>query len=141
MTLITGFNRANNIEIRNPDRPNLTTGASNNPVLEGPDQHFDSSGFELPPFGVNGNLGRTSLRGPGFAQWDFGLFKNFDLTEEVGMQFRAEFFNILNRANFGEPANGIFNTAPPFTVRATASRISRTVSTARQVQLALKIIF
>jgi hypothetical protein len=139
LTAVTSFNRANNIEIRQPDRPNLRAGANNNPVIGDPNNWFDPSVFELPPQGVFGNLGRTTMRGAGFAQWDFGLFKNFDLSEEVGMQFRAEFFNILNRANYGEPQNGIFNTDGSF--RGNVGRITRTVSTSRQVQLALKIVF
>jgi hypothetical protein len=114
ISAVTTFNRANNIEIRQPDRPNLRAGANNNPLIEDPNHWFDETVFELPPQGVFGNLGRTTMRGPGFAQWDFGLFKNFDLSEEVGMQFRAEFFNILNRANFGEPQNGIFNSNGTF---------------------------
>jgi len=55
------------------------------------------------------------------------------------MQFRTEFFNILNRANFGEPQNGIFNSDGSF--RSNVGRVTRTVSTSRQIQLALKIIF
>jgi hypothetical protein len=140
LTAITSFNRANNIEIRQPDRPNLRAGADNNPVIGDPNKWFDASVFELPPAGVYGNLGRTTMRGPGFAQWDFGLFKNFDLSEQVGMQFRAEFFNILNRANFGEPQNAIFNEADG-SIKGNVGRITKTVSTSRQVQFALKIIF
>ena len=79
------------------------------------------------------------MRAAGFAQWDLGLFKNFTLSEEVEMQFRTEFFNILNRANFGEPQNGIFNSDGSF--RSNVGRVTRTVSTSRQIQLALKIIF
>ncbi len=139
LTAVTSFNRANNIEIRQPDRPNLRAGASNNPKIGDVNRWFDTSVFELPPQGVFGDLGRTTLRAAGFAQWDFGLFKNFDLSEEVGMQFRAEFFNILNRANFGEPQNGIFNRDGSF--RSNVGRVTRTVSTSRQIQFALKIVF
>jgi hypothetical protein len=45
-----------------------------------------------------GDLGRDTLIGPGF--WDFWLFKDTRLRERTSLQFRAEFFNILNRANF-----------------------------------------
>jgi hypothetical protein len=50
-----------------------------------------------------GSEGRTSLRGPSFKQWDFALYKNTKLTERLGMQLRAEFFNILNHPNFSNP--------------------------------------
>ncbi|MFZ3214697.1 MAG: TonB-dependent receptor [Candidatus Acidiferrales bacterium] len=50
-----------------------------------------------------GDEGRDSLRGPSFKQWDFAIFKNTQLTEHLGMQLRAEFFNILNHPNFANP--------------------------------------
>ncbi|HEV2178138.1 MAG TPA: carboxypeptidase regulatory-like domain-containing protein [Terriglobia bacterium] len=50
-----------------------------------------------------GSLGRNTLRGPSFKQWDFALYKNTPLTERLTMQFRAEFFNILNHPNFSNP--------------------------------------
>ena len=139
VTAVTSFNRANNIEIRQPDRPNLRAGADNNPQIGDPNNWFDPTVFELPPEGVFGNLGRTTMRAAGFAQWDLGLFKNFTLSEEVNLQFRTEFFNILNRANFGEPQNGIFNRDGSF--RSNVGRVIRTTSTSRQIQFALKIIF
>jgi hypothetical protein len=139
VTAVTSFNQANNIEIRQPDRPNLKAGADNNPQIGDPNHWFDETAFELPPKGVYGDLGRSTMRAAGFAQWDFGLFKNFDLSEEVGLQFRTEFFNILNRANFGSPQNGIFN--PDGSFRSNVGRVTRTVSTSRQIQLALKLTF
>jgi hypothetical protein len=50
-----------------------------------------------------GNEGRNSLHGPTFKQWDFAIYKNTQLTERLGMQLRAEFFNILNHPNFSNP--------------------------------------
>jgi len=70
-----------------------------------------------------GNLGRNSLRGPDFRQFDFSIFKNTALTERLTMQVRANFFNLLNHPNFDNPAlpsfitdaaiNGICVTATP----------------------------
>ena len=54
------------------------------------------------PAGTFGNVGKGSLRYPGYYDWDMGLGKNFKLTERIGMQFRAEFFNVFNRVNFDE---------------------------------------
>jgi hypothetical protein len=53
----------------------------------------------------NGNLPRNFLRGFGATQWDFAVHRNFPIYERVGLQFRAEMFNILNHPNFGPPAN------------------------------------
>jgi len=50
-----------------------------------------------------GNLGRNSLRGPAFKEWNFSIFKNTALTERLKMEIRAEFFNILNHPNFSNP--------------------------------------
>jgi hypothetical protein len=52
-----------------------------------------------------GALGRNALRGFGATQWDFALHREFILHESVKLQFRAEFFNILNHPNFGPPSN------------------------------------
>jgi Carboxypeptidase regulatory-like domain/TonB-dependent Receptor Plug Domain len=51
-----------------------------------------------------GNMGRNSLRGPAFKELNFSVFKNTNLTEHVVLQFRAEFFNILNHPNFSNPS-------------------------------------
>jgi hypothetical protein len=70
-----------------------------------------------------GDLGRNSLVGPTYKQWDFALYKNTGITERVRMQLRAEFFNILNHPNFSspllpnfiaDPASNYVNGAPGF---------------------------
>jgi len=104
-----------------------------------PDLWFDPCAFELPTAGFYGDLARTTVRGPGFAQVDFSIFKNFEVGENVGVQFRTEFFNLFNRANFGIPANGVFNSDESF--RGNAGRITNTVATSRQIQFALRITF
>ncbi|MEE8348738.1 MAG: TonB-dependent receptor [Acidobacteriota bacterium] len=141
VTIITGFNRTGNQDSRSPDRPNLVPGRSNNPVLDDPDpeQYFDPTAFALPPAGQGGDLGRSTLRGPGFAQVDVSVFKNVKVTEEVNVQFRTEFFNILNRANFGIPQSAIFNSDG--SIRGNAGRISNTVATSRQIQFAVRVTF
>ena len=50
-----------------------------------------------------GNLGRTSLRGLSYKNWDFALYKNTNFTENLSLQLRAEFFNIVNHPNFASP--------------------------------------
>ena len=64
------------------------------------------------------------------------------LGEGGKLEFRAEFFNILNRANFGPPAALVFaGAAATETPLATAGRISGTTTTSRQIQFALKLLF
>ncbi|MDQ6676783.1 MAG: carboxypeptidase regulatory-like domain-containing protein [Acidobacteriota bacterium] len=60
--------------------------------------------FGLPPIGAYGNVGKGFLRGPDLLNWDTGLFKEIPLAgERTRLQFRAEFFNTLNRTNFNNP--------------------------------------
>jgi hypothetical protein len=59
-----------------------------------------------------GNMGRNSLRGPAFKELNFSIFKNTNLTEHVVLQFRAEFFNILNHPNFSNPSLPNFISDP-----------------------------
>ena len=84
------------------------------------------SGFEsdcLPGTRHYGNLGRNSLVGPTYKQWDFALYKNTGIGERLKVQFRAEFFNLLNHPNFSspllpafiaDPASNVVNGAPGF---------------------------
>jgi len=78
-----------------------------NPVLprgdRTPARWFATEAFLNPALmtpGVFGNLGRNSLVGPGFQNWDISLLKNFHFTEHRSLQFRAESFNIFNHTNF-----------------------------------------
>jgi len=59
-----------------------------------------------------GNLGRDSLTGPTFKQWDLALYKNTAITERLNIQFRAEFFNVLNHPNFANPLLPAFIADP-----------------------------
>jgi len=59
-----------------------------------------------------GNLGRNSLVGPTYKQWDFALYKNTAITERIRLQFRAEFFNLLNHPNFSSPLLPAFIADP-----------------------------
>ena len=97
-------------------------------------------------FNLRGNAGRNIITGPGLTELDFSLFKsNYirSISERFNIQFRAEFFNILNHANFAPPTmpdnTDIFDgTGTPTGV---AGLLSRTTTTAREIQFAVKVIF
>jgi hypothetical protein len=97
-------------------------------------------------FNLRGNAGRNIITGPGVTELDFSLFKNNyirSISERFNVQFRAEFFNILNHANFAPPTmpdnTDIFDgTGAP---TGTAGLLTRTTTTAREIQFAVKIIF
>jgi hypothetical protein len=59
-----------------------------------------------------GTLGRNALSGPTFKQWDVALYKNTQLTERLGLQLRADFFNVLNHPNFANPVLPAFIADP-----------------------------
>ncbi len=59
--------------------------------------------------GRTGNLGRNTLRTPGVNNWDMNLAKKFVVTEQINLQFRAEFFNVLNHPQFGIPSASAFS--------------------------------
>jgi hypothetical protein len=74
---------------------------------------INAAAFTTPvPATAQGNLGRNALRGFGATQWDLTLRRQFRLTEKLGLQSRADFFNILNHPNFGSPLN--YMTSPQF---------------------------
>jgi hypothetical protein len=153
-----------------PDRPdvypgrtayNITHGTSAgcgtgaNAVLPGallgtPNLYYDPCAFYVQPRGFYGNMQRDSLRGPNFMTWDLSITKTNKikyLGEAGAMEIRVEGFNIFNRANFGTPSRSVYNTSglvtadTTLTPSANAGAITQTLSTSRQMQLALKLIF
>src|SRR6185312_11741782 len=68
--------------------------------------------FAAPAYGTVGNLGRDTLNGPGYANWDLSLGKVTQLNERVRAQFRAEFFNVLNHTNLLVPNEVVFSSGP-----------------------------
>jgi hypothetical protein len=128
-------------------RPSLASGASLDDAVQGGIvQYFDPTIFVMPAPGTLGNVGRNSLRGPGFATVDMSVSKNVALPGAASLQFRVEGFNILNRANFGTPTGA---SATPLTIgpggvgviNATAGRITTLAGDARRMQFAVKVLF
>ena len=92
---------------------------------------YDVACFVNPPLYTFGDTGRNVLIGPGLFAWDLGADKDFRLNEQLGLQFRSEFFNILNRPNFGLPSGSIGSDA--------AGTITTVITNARQIQFALRL--
>lgn len=69
-------------------------------------QWFNTGAFSTPAFGFFGNCGTGLIRGPGENTWNWALFKTFPIKERLNLQFRAEFFNIWNHANFSSVSTG-----------------------------------
>src|SRR5262249_45743104 len=120
------------------DRPNLVPGQSlyvDNPT---PSQFLNKNAFSQPTTGF-GNAGRNILRAPGLMNFDLSATKNTQIHERILLQFRAEVFNIFNHPNFGQPVNQ--DTSPQFG-QITVTRATRgDVSSSRQIQLGMKLVF
>ena len=128
------------------DRPSYAPGyGPHNAVLGRVNQWFDSAAFVLQPAGTFGNTGRGDFIGPNLRTLDLALTKRTGLPRfgaNSRVEFRLEAFNVLNRANFGAPAlvafAGTGNNEVPLS---TFGRITTTVTSARQIQLGVKVLF
>ena len=140
------YNPSNNGDTRNPVRPFVNPDFTGPAIFGNPSQWFNPAAFIAPPSasGFYGNLGRDTYIGPGLATWDFSVLKDTRIHERMNLQFRAEIFNLLNRANFNTPNLIVFTpptAAHPSGVSGTAGAITSTSTTARQVQFALKLLW
>jgi hypothetical protein len=146
-----GFRGATGWGVRSTDPsidvPNLVAGPGCGSLVNpgNPVKYIKRQCFVVPnPITLRGNLGRNTLIGPGLLNFDFSLFKNNyikRILDRFNAQFRAEFFNILNHANFAPPLDNrnIFDsTGQPV---ANAGLITSTQTSSRQIQFALKLIW
>ena len=140
------YNPSNDGDTRNPVRPFVNPGFSGSPITGNPSQWFNPQyfAFQSTTSGFFGNLGRNTLIGPGLATWDFSVLKDTHIRESVNLQFRAEIFNLLDRANFNTP-NLVLAVSPTSgTVplpSPTAGVITGTSTSSRQVQFGLKLLW
>jgi hypothetical protein len=112
-----------NLRITDPRKANPSTGT--NP-------YFNIALFSPEKLGQLGNASRRFFHGPGLNNWDFGLLKELRLSESKSLQFRGEFFNIVDHAQFGEPQGNILNSYFGFVTSANDPRIG---------QVAIKFLF
>lgn len=128
------------------DRPSLAPGrTAEDATLGDPNQWFDPTAFVLQPAGTLGNLGRGALIGPDLRVLDLALVKRIPWAK-IGpagrVELRIEMFNVFNRPNFGVPSLTAFaGTADNEQPLPTLGRIRNTVTSARQVQLGVRVAF
>ena len=102
--------------------------------------YLNRDAVALPERGFFGTLGRGTVTGPDRFTLDFSLLKAVKLTEGANLQFRAEFFNILNNVNFSTPGTTSITNSRG-SIRRSFGEARNTVTTSRQIQFALKILF
>jgi hypothetical protein len=132
----------------NPGNPNHYIKTECFSVPTAPSQAFYSKYCD-PSFGyptcinLRGNAGRNILTGPGLANLDYSLVKNNHIRESLNLQFRAEFFNLLNHTNFQVPplvaGTDIFDSAGA--PNSNAGLLTSTTTSSRQIQLGAKLIW
>jgi Carboxypeptidase regulatory-like domain len=115
------------------NRPNRVAGCNAGNAAHGKLQWINSSCFVAPLAGELGNAGRVPATGPDFVNTDFSVIKQIGLPREMGLNFRAEFFNLFNHPQFGSPVADV--SSPGF------GFVQSTVNNGRLIQLALKLSF
>jgi hypothetical protein len=156
-TPVLGFDNADLQSLLTSERPDLVgnpyEGVCSNGSRVGTTAcWFNPGAFALPPPGQFGSAGRNILRGPGFAQFDLAVQKNFHLSEGKKLTFGVEAYNLVNHPNFAVPSN----TQSPLTLggngdavfrdvagdlASNVGRIFSTVTTGRQIQLDARFTF
>jgi hypothetical protein len=118
----------------NWNRPNQVAGCNPYAANHGQNQWINSACFAAPPVGELGNAARVPVVGPDFVNSDASLIKDFALPRrEMGLNFRAEFFNLFNHPQFGMPINDVSQIG--------FGSVNSTVNNPRLIQLALKLTF
>ena len=145
-----GYNPTGSGDTRNPVRPNLNPNFTGTLYPHTVAQWFNPAAFSASLSTTNssgtitggavGSVGRDTLVGPGLTEVDLSLLKNTRVSERVNAQFRAEFFNVLNHANFTTP-NPIVFTAVNTAASSTAGVITSTATSSRQIQFGVKLGF
>jgi hypothetical protein len=137
--LIDSFNQSNVFfnaggNGNNFNRPDQVSGCDPYAASHGANQWINPACFVAPASGLLGNANRVPVTGPGFVNTDFSVIKQFALPREgMGLNFRAEFFNLFNHPQFGSPVADI--SAPGF------GSVNSTVNNPRLVQFGLKLTF
>jgi hypothetical protein len=127
--------------VGDPNRPGPDGGSSNCPAKIHTRQNwFNPCAFASAPAGELGTAPRAPVYGPRFVNTDFSVMKDFPLRETMRLQFRAEFFNLFNHAQFylngvGDTGEQDINTTSSFGV------INNTVNNPRLIQFALRLNF
>jgi hypothetical protein len=120
--------------------PSFITGPSSSDPRLGANAIGDPMLFQC--FNLRGSAGRNILTGSGLSNLDFSGFKNNKVSENMNLQFRTEFFNVLNRPSFAVPIapdnTGIFDVIG--TPTGVAALFKSTVTKAREIQFGLKFV-
>ena len=132
--LSTSINQTNSFGGGSRPNNNGQSGKLSGDVESRLNRYFDTSAFSQPPAFTFGNVSRTlpDVRAPGYVNFDFSVIKNTRFLESGNVQFRAEFFNVLNHPNFG---------APGTTFGTSSFGVIGSAGDGRVIQFGLKLLF
>ena len=130
LNTLTGTNSAT--------RPDVVAGCNPNDFSHDPTEWFNTACFSRNFLGRFGDSGRDVIIGPGTVELDASLLKNFTFKESRYVQFRGEFFNIMNHPNFDNPNT---TETSSFFGRITSAGVQDPRLTSRQIQFALRLVF
>ena len=122
-------------------RPDAVPGQKANGKSCATGTFFNTCAFTDPQQGSFGNVGLNTLRGPGTKNWDASLLKSFPITEQQRFEFRAEFYNLLNHANFLFAAPGPQNSNNATVLGTSTFGYVTAARAPRQIQLGLKFYY
>ena len=123
------------------ERPDYVPGQSLKPAGGSTPNHWiNPAAFAVPANGTFGNLGRNAFRARGIAQLDLGLSKFVPIKERLSIRFRADLFNVTNRAQYGAP-NADVSAANFGVITTTLSNYATGRGTPRELQLSMKFVF
>jgi hypothetical protein len=124
------------------ERPDLIPGVSLIPAGgQTPNNWINLAAFAAPAPGTFGNLGRNAFRGPDLWQVDASLAKRINITERMGIQLRAEVFNLFNRAQYGNPLADISSPLNFGQITTPVNQNATGSGTPREIQLAVRVTF
>lgn len=119
---------------------NAFSGATTDPSkLAGaiaPGFFINPAAFSVPILGTFGSCAPRLFHGPGLENIDISVFKSFRVSERYRLEFRSEFFNIINHVNFGNPSANVSPASLP-----TFGKLLTTIGDPRDIQFALKLYF
>ncbi len=134
---LDGFNNSRDGDTATPDRASWDPTFTGSLYPKTVDEWFNPNAFKLSPAGTYGNVARNVLRGPALADGDVSVSKETKVSERFNLTFRAEFFNILNHANFGLPNYTLFTSSGGRT--GSGGVITTLLTDPREIQLGLKL--
>jgi len=126
----------------NFNRPDQVKGCDTSVSNHGPFHQYINPACFVPAVGHLGDANRVPVSGPDFVNTDFSIIKQFALPwENMGLNFRMEFFNLFNHAQFAMPINDISAPINPSTGLSSFGQVQNTVNNPRLIQFALKLTF